>query len=85
MSGSSWGKLNDADKKIFSDVLWEASTRATNDIVQQENKLAADFEKRGKTVVKVDRGPFIKAVQSAVTAPDAPWPKELYDRVEAIK
>lgn len=44
-----------------------------------------DFEKRGKTVVKVDRGPFIQAVQKAVTAPDAPWPKDLYDRVQAIR
>jgi tripartite ATP-independent transporter DctP family solute receptor len=85
VSASAWGKLNDADRKIFSDVMWEASTRSTNDIVEAENKLVADFEKRGKTVVKVDRGPFIKAVQSAVTAPDAPWSKELYDRVEAIK
>jgi tripartite ATP-independent transporter DctP family solute receptor len=85
VAGGTWSKLSDADKKIFSDVLWEASTRATNDIVDAESKLAADFERRGKTVVRVDRGPFIKAVQSAVTAPDAPWPKELYDRVEAIK
>jgi tripartite ATP-independent transporter DctP family solute receptor len=85
VSASAWGKLNEADRKIFSDVMWEASTRTTNDIVEAENKLVAEFEKRGKTVVKVDRGPFIKAVQSAVTAPDAPWSKELYDRVEAIK
>ncbi|HLX23276.1 MAG TPA: sialic acid TRAP transporter substrate-binding protein SiaP [Usitatibacter sp.] len=85
VSGSTWGKIPDADRKIFSDVMWEASTRATNDILEQENRLAAEFEKRGKTVVKVDRGPFIKAVQPALTAPDAPWPKELYDRVEAIK
>jgi len=35
--------------------------------------------------VKVDRAPFIQAVQKSVTAPDAPWSKELYDRVEAIK
>ena len=85
VAGSTWAKLSDADKKVFSDVLWEASTRATNDIVDAEGKLAADFERRGKTVVRVDRGPFIRAVQGAVTSPDAPWPKELYDRVEAIK
>jgi len=36
-------------------------------------------------VVRVDRGPFIRAVKSAVTAPDAPWPGELYERVQAIK
>ena len=70
---------------MFSEVLWEASTRATDDIAGQEARLVAEFEKRGKTVVKVDRGPFIQAVKSAVTAPDAPWPRELYDRVQAIK
>ncbi len=85
VAGGTWAKLSDADKKIFSDVLWEASSRATNEIADAEAKLVTDFEKRGKTVVKVDRGPFIQAVQKAVTAPDAPWPKELYDRVEAIK
>jgi tripartite ATP-independent transporter DctP family solute receptor len=80
-----WAKLSEADRKVFSDVLWEASTRASAQILDAENKLVADFEKRGKAVVKVDRGPFIQAVQKAVTAPDAPWPKELYDRVEAIR
>jgi tripartite ATP-independent transporter DctP family solute receptor len=85
VAGDTWKKLPEPDRKIFSDVLWEASTRATNDIVEAENKLVGDFQKRGVNVVKVDRGPFIKAVQKAVTAPDAPWPKELYDRVEAIK
>jgi hypothetical protein len=59
--------------------------RASVQILEAENKLASDFEKRGKTVVKVDRGPFIQAVQKAVTAPGAPWPKELYDKVQAIK
>jgi len=85
VGGPTWSKLSDADKKIFGDVLWEASSRSTTDIVGAENALVADFEKRGKTVVKVDRGPFIQAVQKAVTAPDAPWPKELYDRVQALK
>jgi len=85
VAGGTWAKLSEADRKIFSDVLWEASSRATGEIVAAENKLVTDFEKRGKTVVKVDRGPFIQAVQKAVTAPDAPWPKDLYDRVQAIK
>ena len=85
VAGDTWKKLSDSDKKVFSDVIWEASTRATREIADQESKLAADFEKRGKTVVKVDRRPFINAVQPAVTAADAPWPRSLYDRVEAIK
>jgi tripartite ATP-independent transporter DctP family solute receptor len=84
VAGVTWAKLSDSDRKIFSDVLWEASSRATQQISEAEAKLVGDFEKRGKTVVRVDRGPFIKAVQPAVTAPDAPWPRELYDRVQAI-
>jgi len=85
VAGSTWKKLSEADRKIFSDVLWEASTRATRGIADAEARLVTDFEKRGKTVVKVDRGPFIKAVQPALTSPDAPWPRSLYDRVEAIR
>jgi tripartite ATP-independent transporter DctP family solute receptor len=85
VAGDTWKKLSEADRKIFSDVLWEASTRASREILESENKLVADFQKRGVNVVKVDRGPFIQAVQKAVTAPDAPWPRELYDRVEAIR
>jgi tripartite ATP-independent transporter DctP family solute receptor len=85
MGAGTWAKLNDADRAIFSEVLWEASSRATQEIYDAENRLVTEFEKRGKTVVKVDRRPFMQAVQKAVTSPDAPWPRELYDRVEAIK
>jgi len=85
VGSSTWAKLPEADKKLFSDVLWEASTRATADIVEAENRLVADFQKRGVSVLKVDRGPFIAAVQKSLTSPDAPWPKALYDRVQAIK
>ena len=85
VAGDTWKKLSEADRKVFSDVLWEASTRASKEILDSENKLVTDFQKRGVNVVKVDRGPFIKAVQKAVTSPDAPWPRELYDRVEAIR
>jgi tripartite ATP-independent transporter DctP family solute receptor len=85
MGAGTWAKLNDADRAIFSEVMWEASSRATQEIYDAENRLVTEFEKRGKTVVKVDRRPFMQAVQKAVTSPDAPWPRELYDRVEAIK
>jgi tripartite ATP-independent transporter DctP family solute receptor len=85
VAGDTWKKIPEADRKVFNDVLWEASTRASKDILDAENKLVTDFQKRGINVVKVDRGPFIQAVQKAVTAPDAPWPRDLYDRVQAIK
>jgi hypothetical protein len=50
-----------------------------------------DFAKRGKTVVMVDRKPFMAAVQKFYAEgklPDGgplPWPKDVYDRLQAIK
>jgi TRAP-type C4-dicarboxylate transport system substrate-binding protein len=70
---------------VFDQVLWEASSRASQEIVASEGKLVADFEKRGIKVNTVDRAPFAAAVRTALTAPDAPWPKDLYDKVQALK
>src|SRR5437773_11286335 len=50
-----WSKLSDADKKVFEDVLKEASARSTDQIRASELKLADQFRKLGKTVVEVDR------------------------------
>lgn len=91
IGGPLWTKLSDADKKTFTEVLREAAARATGEIVESEKKLAVDFAKRGKTVVKVDRAPFIAAVQKYYKEgkqPDGnalPWPKDIYDKLQAIK
>lgn len=85
VAGGVWSKLNDADKKVFDDVLWEASSRGSKDIEDAEASLVDEFRKRGKTVNAVDRAPFAAAVRGPLTAADAPWPKELFDRVQAIK
>ncbi|MCU0897211.1 MAG: sialic acid TRAP transporter substrate-binding protein SiaP [Burkholderiales bacterium] len=92
IGGPLWNKLSDADKKIFVEVFREAAQRATNEIVQNEQKLATDFStKYGKQVVKVDRAPFKAAVDKFYQSgklPDGsnmPWPKETFDKVQAIK
>ena len=85
VSSPAWAKMSEADKKTFDAVLWEASSRASQDIVDAENSLVAEFQKRGKTVNKVDRAPFAAAVRGPLTAADAPWPRELFDRIQAIK
>ena len=91
IGGPTWTKLSDADKKTFTEVFREAAVRATGEIVESEKKLETDFAKRGKTVVKVDRGPFIAAVQKYYKEgkqPDGsalPWPKEVFDKLQAIK
>ena len=86
-----WAKLSDADKKTFQGVFQEAAARATGEIIDSEKKLMTDFAKRGKTVVMVDRKPFIAAVQKFYasgkqpTGEALPWPKDVYDRLQAIK
>ncbi len=80
-----WNKLSDGDKKIFETVLKEAAARATNEIIEIEKKLGAEFEKRGKTVVRVDRAPFRAAVVKLHNGPDATWDKATYDKLQALK
>jgi tripartite ATP-independent transporter DctP family solute receptor len=85
VGGPTWNKLSDADKKIFDAVLKEAAARATNEIIEIEKRLAAEFEKRGKTVVRVDRAPFRAAVVKLHNGPDATWDKATYDKLQALK
>ena len=84
VSGSAWGKLSDADKKVFDEVLKEASAKASAEIADNEKKLGAEFEKRGKTVVKVDRKPFRDATVKLHNGPDATWDKATYDKLQAL-
>lgn len=85
ISSSTWKGLPEADKQLMNEVLWEASSRASKDILDAETSLVAEFEKRGKIVNKVDRAPFAAAVKAPMTAADAPWSRDLYDRMQAIK
>jgi tripartite ATP-independent transporter DctP family solute receptor len=86
VSGQTWGKLSDADKKAFENVLKEAGAKATDDIAVAETKLVDEFAtKYKKTVVKSDRAAFAQAFQKFHLGPDATWDKALYDRLQAIK
>ncbi len=84
VAGGTWGKLSDADKKIFEDTLKEAAARATSEIIEIEKKMSAEFEKRGKTVARVNRKPFRDAVMKMHNGPDATWPKDVYDKLQAL-
>jgi tripartite ATP-independent transporter DctP family solute receptor len=85
VGGPTWNKLSDADKKVFEDVLKEAAARATSEIVEKEKQLGAEFEKRGKTVIRVDRKPFREATVKLHNGPDATWDKATYDKLQALK
>ncbi|APV51504.1 ABC transporter substrate-binding protein [Betaproteobacteria bacterium GR16-43] len=85
VGGPTWNKLSDADKQVFVAVLREAAGKATEEIVSIEQKLGAEFEKRGKTVTKVNRAPFREATMKLHNGPDATWDKATYDKLQAIK
>jgi len=85
VASSAWQRLSADDRKVLEAVLWDASTRSSAEILDAENRLADEFVKRGKVVNKVDRAPFAAAVRPAVTGPDAPWPRELYEKIQALK
>jgi TRAP-type C4-dicarboxylate transport system substrate-binding protein len=86
VSGQTWSKLSDADKKTFAAVFQEAAAKCTDDIAAAEIKLVDDFAtKYKKTVVKSDRAAFAAAFQKFHLGPDATWDKALYDRLQAIK
>lgn len=84
VGGPTWNKLSDADKKTFEAVLGEAAAKATAEIVDSEKKMASEFEKRGKTVVRVDRKPFRDATVKLHNGPDATWPRDVYDKLQAL-
>jgi TRAP-type C4-dicarboxylate transport system substrate-binding protein len=82
-----WSKLSDADKKVFEEVLKEASARSTDQIRASEQRLADEFRKLGKTVVEVDREAFRKAalpLHNDASA-GAGWSQAQYDELQALK
>ena len=85
VGSGTWNKLSDADKATFEAVLKEAATRATTQIIELEKNLGAEFKKKGKEVVAVNRTPFREATMKLHNGPDATWPKDVYDKLQALK
>ena len=80
-----WSKLNDAEKKIFSEVALEAAARATAAIKKRESELVDEFKKKGIAVLPVNRQSFIDAVVKNVTVESLGFDKKDYERIVAIK
>lgn len=87
IGGHVWNKLNDAEKKVFQDVLVAAASKATDQIRASELKLADEFRKLGKTVVEVDRNAFRQAALPLHNdaGAGAGWSKAEYDALQALK
>jgi tripartite ATP-independent transporter DctP family solute receptor len=85
VSGSTWGKLSDADKKVFTDVMVEAADKASREIAASEVRLAEEFKKRGNNVITVDKKAFQDAVLKTTKPTDHGYRQADYDKIVGIK
>ncbi len=81
-----WGRLSAAEKDIFGEVLMQAASRASDQIREQEQKLADEFRKLGKTVIAPDRAAFRAAALPLHNdaASGAGWTKAEYDALQGL-
>ena len=80
-----WNRLNEADKKMFTEVTREAAARATAKIKSREAELANIFRSKGLQVVEVDRESFRQAVLKTVTLESLGFTRADYDAIQAAK
>jgi tripartite ATP-independent transporter DctP family solute receptor len=85
VSGPLWNKLNDADKKIFAEVMHEAADKASRDIIASEARLVDEFKKRGNNVIVVDKNAFREAVLKNTKPTDHGYRQADYDKIVNLK
>ncbi len=85
ISGQTWGKLSDADKKIFAEVTEEAADKAGREIAASEVRLVDEFRKKGNNVIVVDKNAFRDAVLKTTKPTDLGYRQQDYDRIVNIK
>jgi tripartite ATP-independent transporter DctP family solute receptor len=85
ISGQTWAKLSDADKKIFAEVTEEAADKAGREIAASEVRLVDEFKKRGNNVITVDKNAFRDAVLKTTKPTDLGYRQQDYDRIVNIK
>jgi tripartite ATP-independent transporter DctP family solute receptor len=85
VSGQTWSKLSDADKKIFTEVMHEAADKTGREIIASEARLVDEFKKKGNNVIVVDKAAFREAVLKATKPADQGYRQADYDKIISIK
>ena len=84
-SGSTWAKLDAADKKVFNEVMQEAAKKRAREIIALKALLVNKFKKRGNNVITVDKNAFRDAVLKSIKPTDQGYNQADYDRIVNIK
>src|SRR3954470_1532414 len=85
VSGQTWAKLADADKKIFTEVMHEAADKTGREIIASEVRLVDEFKKKGNNIIVVDKNAFREAVLKATKPADNGSRQSDYDKIINIK
>jgi len=80
-----WKKLTEEERKMFTEVLQQASAKASAEIVAREKELIAEFRKRGLNIIQVDAADFRDAVVRNIPLEQFGFLKSDWDRIQAIK
>lgn len=73
ISGMAWDGLSEEDRQMMMDILQEAATGASVDIIKEEAELTGWFREQGVNVHEVDREAFLDVVKPAILTDDWPW------------
>lgn len=80
-----WSSLSDEDKQIFTEVMLEASERATNIVQEREAALVDKFRSEGIGVNEVDRADFENTVIENIALEDFGYNKDDWEAIRAIQ
>ncbi len=80
-----WNRLNDAEKKIFTDVTQEAAVRASAKVKAREAELVEEFRKKGLQMVQVDRKSFQDAVLKNKPLTGMGFTQSDFDKIQAAR
>ena len=86
LSAKTWGKLNDADKKVFLDAAKKAGTAQRKKVNDDENTGIAQLEKEGMKVIKnVDGQAFRDALRPAYVGYGKEFGAENIKKIQDIR
>lgn len=84
VGGPAWNSLGEDDQEALRQVLLDAATCATEEVIELEEMLVEWFREEGTTVNEVDREPFIEAVRVLHNSDMATWEMETYEALQAL-
>jgi len=85
VSGKTWQRLSDEDKRIFTDVITEAAERTSAQMAAREREMLAVFKQRGLTVTEVDTDEFRRAVLANIAFEPLGYEREDWERIQAVQ